>query len=214
MTAYFFRGIDKDRLKKLCAVRDSFDNLSNVLSLVELVNTCAHCAIKSYKKDFDFVIFSGEYSRALVRKSDGFFTMSMPFQIVDDGRLYFTYDEFELEVDGRLISVLRNAITTAKAGGNSHEEVICSLVDSFGVEVHEATNYYDAFAALAMGDHGYFRFDDDPKNQNGAIHPRFHFDFFFKDSTSVKIGTDGHIDIECFYALFDGGRQKHYLREF
>ncbi|MFB4404482.1 hypothetical protein [Pseudomonas inefficax] len=212
--SYFFKGIERARLTKLCAVRDAFDNLSNILSLVELVNTCSHCSIERYDKDFDFVIFSGEYSRALVKKSDGYFTMSMPFQIVDDGRLYFTYDEFELEVNGQFISVLRNAIATSKLGGNSHEEVICSLVDSFGIGVHEATNYYDAFATLAMQDHGYFRFDDDAKNQNGTIHPRYHFDFFFKEASSVKVGTDGLIDIECFYALFDGSRAKHYLREF
>lgn len=212
MTAYFFKGVDKSRLKNLCAVRDSFDNLKNILNLVEFVNTCSHCKIDGYDKEFDFVVFSGEYSRVLVRKSDGFFTMSMPFQIVDDGRLYFNYDDFGVEVDGRLISMLRNAVATSKLGGNSHEEVIVSLVDSFGVEVHEATFIYDVFATLAMGDHGYFRFDDDPKNQNGKIHPRYHFDFFFKDSSAVKIGSDGLVDIESFYALFDGTKEKHYLR--
>ncbi len=213
MTAYFFKGVDKGRLRKFCAVRDSLDNLKNVLNLVELINTCAHCKIKNYDKGFDFVIFSGEYSRALIRKTDGFFTMAIPFQIADDGRLYFNYDEFGIEVDGRLISILRNAISTSKLGKNSHEEIIISLVDSFGLEVHEATYFYDTFAKLTMEDHGYFRFDDDPKNQNGKIHPRYHFDFFLKDSSSVKIGSEKLIDIESFYALFDGTREKHYLRE-
>jgi len=213
MSAFFFEGIEKGRMKKLCAVRDSFDNLSNLLCIAELVNTCAHCKIDQISKDFDFIIFSGEYSRVLIKKHDGFFTMAMPFQVVDDGRLYFNYDEFGVEVDGLFISILRNAIITSKMGTNSHEEVICSLVDSFGLEVHEATFYYDAFAALAMCDHGYFRFDDDQKNQNGKIHPRYHFDFFFKDSSAVKIGSDGMVDIDCFYALFDGAREKHYLQK-
>ncbi|MCQ3024743.1 hypothetical protein NLO74_01770 [Pseudomonas tremae] len=213
MTAFFFKGVPDFRMNDFCAVRDNLDNLENILQLAEMVNTCGHCKISDYEDDFDFVIFSGDYCRALIRKSDGYFSMTIPFQIVDDGsRVYFNYDLIAEEVSGIFISILRNAILTCQGGVHSHEEIICSLVDSFGLSVTEAIPYYDAFATLLMDDHGYFRFDDDPKNENGNIHPRYHFDFFFKNTSSIKIGLDAPVNIECFYSLFDGTVPKHYLR--
>lgn len=213
MTAFFFKGVPDFRMNDFCAVRDNLDNLENILQLAEMVNTCGHCKISDYEDDFDFVIFSGDYCRALIRKSDGYFSMTIPFQIVDDGsRVYFNYDLIAEEVSGIFISILRNAILTCQGGVHSHEEIICSLVDSFGLSVTEAIPYYDAFATLLMDDHGYFRFDDDLKNENGNIHPRYHFDFFFKNTSSIKIGFDAPVNIECFYSLFDGTVPKHYLR--
>ncbi|MFP0198000.1 hypothetical protein ACKJSM_22870 [Pseudomonas sp. PHC1] len=139
--------------------------------------------------------------------------MSIPFQIIDDGyKVCFNCDAIGEEVSGRFISILKNAILTSQGGTHSHEEIICSITDSFGMDVSEAIIYYDAFAAILSDDHGYFRFDDDKKNENGKIHPRYHFDIFYKNSSSIKIGTDAAVDIDCFYSLFDGSLPKHYLR--
>ncbi|MHC8348775.1 hypothetical protein ACYZT7_05210 [Pseudomonas sp. RT4P38] len=213
MSAFFFKGIPDYYMNKFCAVRDTLDNLKNVLQLAELINSCGHCRVAAHTQDFDLAIFSGEYCRALIRKSDGFFSMTIPFQIIDDGdNIYFNYDSLKEEVSGRFISILKNAILTSKGGSHSHEEIICSIVDSFGLDVNEAIPYYDAFAALLTDDHGYFRFDDDEPNANGDIHPRYHFDFFFKNTSSIKIGSDAPVGIQCFYSLFDGGLPKHYLR--
>lgn len=213
MTAFFFREVPEYHMRKFCAVRDTLDNLENIIQLAELINASGHCRIPAYTPDFDVAIFSGEYCRALIRKSDGYFSMTIPFQIIDDGyKVCFNYDAIGEEVSGRFISIIKNAILTSQSGTHSHEEIICSLADSFGLSVAEAIVYYDAYAALLADDHGYFRFDDDPKNANGDIHPRYHFDFFFKNTSSIKIGTDEVVGIDCFYSLFDGGLPKRYLR--
>lgn len=213
MTAFFFKDVPEYYMRKFCAVRDTLDNLRNVLQLAELVNACGHCRVGANVPQFDVAIFSGDYCRALIRKADGFFSMTIPFQIIDDGdRVYFNYDPMGEQVSGRFISILKNAILTSKEIKHSHEEVICSISDSFGMEVNDAIMYYDAYTALLTDDHGYFRFDDDELNANGDIHPRYHFDFFFKNTSSIKIGTDGVVNMACFYALFDGNISKHYLR--
>lgn len=213
MSAFFYKGIPNYSLEGFRAVRSAIDNLSNILHIAELVNTCGHCRIDDYQADFDFAVFTGDFCRALVRKADGFFSMAIPFQVVDDGEaVYFNFDAVGEVVSGLFISVLRNAIVTTGSGLISHEEIICSICDNFGLDISTATRYYDAFASLLADDHGYFRFDDDPINEDGSVHPRYHFDFFYKNSTSIKLGIDRRADIECFYALFDGGREKHYLR--
>lgn len=211
MSAFFYTGIPAFKLANFRAVRSALDNLSNILEIADLVNTCDHHMTKSHQNNFDFAIFSGSHCRALIRKSDGYFSMAIPFQIINNEKtLRLNYDEIGEEVSGKLISILRNAISTSREF-ISHEEIVCSICDSFGLEVSEATYYYDAFASLLAEDHGYFRFDDDEKNQNGRVHPRFHFDFFFKNSSSVKFGIEKPADIDCFYSLFDSTWEKHYL---
>lgn len=37
------------------------------------------------------------------------------------------------------------------------------------------------------------------------------FDFFYKNSSSVKVGTENFVDIEWFHSLFDKSVPKFYL---
>ncbi|AVJ26942.1 hypothetical protein [Achromobacter spanius] len=213
MSAFFFAGIPEYQLRAFRAVRSAFDNLSNVLTLAEILNTCAHCRENADENSFDVAIFTGNYARALVRTPGGYFSMAIPFQLVETGgQVSFVSDRLSEEISGRVISVFRNAINTAEVISFSHEDIILSLCENFGLEVSEALLYVDAFMELMSDDHGYLRFDDDPVNENGQIHPRYHFDFFFKNSTSIKIGAESKVDIGCFYALFDKTLPKRFMR--
>lgn len=214
MTAFFYKNIPKYHLERFRAVRDVFDNLYNLLNLAEIINTCTHCKIDRFDEKFDFVIFSGEYCRALVRKNDGFFSMSIPFQVIDSGDgISFNFDLISEEVSGQFISMMRNAIQTTRNSHFSHDDIILSLSEDFSLDITDAIVYSDAFVSLVAEDHGYFRFDDDETNKNGDLHPRYHFDFFYKNTSALKVGSDTFVDINCFYSLFDGNHPKHYLRK-
>lgn len=212
MTAFFFKGIPEYRMKGFVPVRNTFDNLNNILHLAEIINTCSHCRIENYADDFDFVLFTGSYCRALIKKQDGFFSMAIPFQIIDEGdSIFFNFDVISEPVSGQFISIIRNSILAAKEDYFSHDKIVFNLFEDFGLDPSDAMRYLDAFIELISSDHGYFRFDDDQKNENGDIHPRFHFDFFYKNTSAIKIGYDKPVDIDCFYALFDNVRPKRYL---
>lgn len=214
MTAYFYTDIPKYCLNNFCAVRNAFDNFQNLLNIAEVVNACTYNKTDDCSDNFELVIFSGEYSRALIKKSDGFVSMAIPFQVVDHGdRITFNFDLLKDEVDGRFISIMRNAIQTSRDHDFSHESIALSLFDNFSLEMQEAINYSDAFVSIVSEDHGYFRFDDDPQNENGQLHPRYHIDFFYKNSSSVKVGVGEFVDIDFFYSLFDGNHPKHYLKK-
>lgn len=216
MTAYYFKSVPKYYLNKFVAVRTVFDNLNNILNIAEILNTSGDCKLEDYEDDFDFVIYSGEYCRAIVKKDEGYFSMAIPFQIVDDGdRVTFNDDFLREEVSGQLISIFRNAISTSQESDFSHESIILSLVDNFSLEISNATAYFDAFVTAINEDHGYFRFDDDLANEDGHFHPRYHIDVFFKNTSAIKIGLDEAVtNLDCFYALLDGKTHKRYLRKF
>lgn len=183
MSCYVYRDVPDYFISGFCAVRNSCDNFLNVLKVVEIVNNSVPIIDEEYPNDFDLVIFSGDFKRAIVKKNDGYFSMAIPFQVIfDNERLHFNCDSIGEEVDGRFISIMRNATSTLKEVSFSHEDVIYSIMENFRLELEEAMCYFDVFASLLTDDHGYFRFDDDQDNENGRIHPRYHFDIFYKNS--------------------------------
>lgn len=212
MRVLYGKGVPHYHIKKFRAVRSSEDNLHNILNIIEAVEIYPGLISENYCHDFDFCLFLGGVTRALVRKEDGLFSMSIPFQVVDEGERFFFNDNFLKEkVDGKLISILRNAIEVVRTDGKMHEDVILSISESFSLELHEATRYCDAFFVAISEDSGYFRFDDDPDNEDGDIHPRLHFDFFYSRSGSIKMGIDASPDFETLCSLFLPGENRPYL---
>lgn len=212
MNSFFYKGVPDYQIGKFRAVRNSADNLENLINIAEIVNTCQHLLLPKHDEDIDIAIFSGNYNRALVKKADGYFSMGIPFQIINHGLdISFNIDAISEPVSGRLISILRNATLTWRCSPTP-EDVALSLCESFGLDAGDAIKYCNALLLLLSEDHGYFRFDDDALNQNGDIHPRYHYDFFFSNSTSIKVGSDALGDIDCFYALCDSATPKRYLR--
>ncbi|ECP8393941.1 hypothetical protein FU282_20045, partial [Salmonella enterica subsp. enterica] len=82
MSLYFFNNVPAEYLDKFCAVRDAFSNLENLLVTAEILNTC-HESWNKETKDFDLLISTGTHKRILVKKTDGFFTMNLPFQVIE-----------------------------------------------------------------------------------------------------------------------------------
>ena len=149
-----------------------------------------------------------------MRRDSGYFSLAIPFQLIANANgISFNYDAIREPISGRIVSILKNALLTSKDQFFSHEDIILSLVENFGLEVYEATSYCDAFMNLLSEDHGYFRFDHDPQRENGHIHPLYHFDFFLKNSSTVKIGAEQDVNLEFLLALIDNGIPKHYIKE-
>jgi len=204
--------VPKYYLTKFKAVRKSTDNLHNALLVAEVINSCNLHASDSSIDDFDIAIFINEFKRFLIKKEGGYFSMSNPFQaIIDNDNLKLHCDFVGEEVSGSLISILRNAISTYEEGFFSSDDIILSLSESFNLDIPEANKYFDLFTYLLAFDHGYFRFDDDSDNENGQLHPRYHFDIFYRNSTSLKIGYDRPAEIQCFLSLIDKTIPKKFL---
>lgn len=212
MSNFFFYDVPRYWMRNFRAVRSAADNLHNVITVAEIVNTCQNCISPHYREGFDIAVFSSPYRRALVNKADGHFSMGIPFQIINEGdSISFNMDSTREPVSGQLLAILKNAALTWQEY-SSAEDVTLALAENFGLSIPEAIGYCDAFFSTLSEDHGYFRFDDDPINANGNIHPRYHYDFFFLNSTSVKLGTDLLESIDCFYSLCDPSQEKRFLR--
>ncbi|MEZ9495682.1 hypothetical protein AB4170_25345 [Vibrio splendidus] len=212
MSVFYYDGLPLHFMRRLRAVRDPLDNLWNILVLVEAINSYPEKRKDSDTDGFDVAVFTKDFHRFLVKKDDGYFSMSNPFQVLlGDDDISFNCDQLEEAVSGRFISIMRNAIQTVQENIYSHDDIVLSLHENFGMTWTEAAEYSDTFASLISDDHGYFRFDDDLDNQNGDIHPRYHFDIFFKNSSTLKVGYDRFAELDCFLSLADKNVDKKYL---
>ena len=163
MTVLFFKDIASFRMNRFKAIRSTLDNFSNVLEVVDIINACSPEQMTGDENNFDIALFTGDQSRILVKKNDGYFSMAIPFQIVNNGEgISFVCHQIEEEVSGYFTSLMKNAINTSEGKLVSQENIIFSLTDSFGLDFSEAIKYSEAFSTLISDDHGYFRFDDDP----------------------------------------------------
>lgn len=155
MSQYLFNNIPGEYFDKFRPVRDVFSNLENLLVIAEIVNTC-HSSWNKKTNDFDLLITTGTHKRILIRKPDGFFTMNLPFQVIEfEENISFNYDAYGLAVNAEFISRCRNVITTCDNGFFSHEAIAVDLCDNFDGDMQQAIHYSDAISALLLLDHGY-----------------------------------------------------------
>lgn len=212
MSIYYYFDLPLHFMEQFRAVREAHDNLWNALVLIEAINSCPEKRVESSDDGFDVAIFTKSFDRFLIKKADGYFSMSNPFQVLlGDGEISFNCDLLEEPVSGKFISVMRNIIQTVRESNFFHDDVVLSLNENFDMSFTEAATYADTYSVLVSNDHGYFRFDDDLENENENIHPRYHFDIFFKNSSSIKIGYDRIAGVECFLSLVDKSYPKKYL---
>lgn len=213
MIARFYKRIPGYQMGKFCSVWSTLDNLKNVLNVVEIVNLFPGGVGEGQEGDFDVGVFYDPFCRAYIKKPEGFFSMAIPFSVIEVGDAISFFCEFSGEnVGGKYLACLKSSIETlSERECLSHEEIVCSLMYDFELSLEEATRYCDAFISLLAKDHGYFRFDDDPKNERGDFHPRYHFDFFMSKTAAVKIGVRSRVGVECFKSLCDHSDRCRYL---
>lgn len=64
---------------------------------------------------------------------------------------------------------------------------------------------------LLLWEEGYIRYDDDPGNVNGDIHPRYHLDVFYSGASTFKLGLRQAIEHATFADILDINTSCRYL---
>lgn len=72
-------------------------------------------------------------------------------------------------------------------------------------------DFWPVFSELIDAEDGYLRFDHDPKNQKGHLHPLDHADLFYTNGAKFKLGLDKTLDIEEVISMLDVETDCHYL---
>lgn len=212
MNIYRFINIPQHALDGFKPVRSTAQNLYNTLYLAEVLSMYSSNLENAEGTNFDIALYLGKTKRSVVKSPSGYFSMHFPFSIVqNDGFISYNLDYLERPLNSALIYQVKTCLDLISSGHYVPDDIIFSLHESHGLSFEQAMDVYELMFYLLSLDHGYFRFDDDQERANGRIHPRYHFDFFFKSQTTFKIGCEQRITPEFFTLMFDKDSESPYL---
>ncbi|WP_155640923.1 hypothetical protein [Burkholderia pseudomultivorans] len=159
--------------------------------------------------DLSIVVRSMSRLFCELNNGDKIFSVTFPFNSKNvDGRLEFTSRE-GLLVDSRVSSQILTLIQ-----GNGIFD--CVDFNDFIDPIFDATSIdnslWNLIRELMLVEDAYLRYDKDPAQARGHIHPLHHIDMYYSASGSFKIGLDQQIDKNSLISILSIETDCHYLR--
>ena len=153
------------------------------------------------------VLYIDKTSRLIYKTTTRLFSINFPFTLIEND------DDIEIrlhnnKIDSRVCSLLIGLMDEEHANMEELLEKIYEDVPSFWVK-----EIIEILSELNKTDSGYVRFDNDPENENGGKHPKFHLDFFFDTATNVKVGLTEQISLKQFTDILDLSNNCWYLKD-
>lgn len=129
--------------------------------------------------------------------SNKFVSIQFPFDIIKvSDQLNFKFKG--IDIDSKLISEGLGLL--AQLDDDKYHD-IRYILNSEDDEINQ--NTYNVLGSLALLDFGYLRFDHDPKNEKGDIHPLNHLDVNYSKNGTFKIKLASKLSIQNFEDVFD-----------
>lgn len=138
------------------------------------------------------------------------FSINFPFvtQWSEANQSYQFANQDGYILDGRVTSDLIPIFTASNGIVNE---------DEFFEVISDAEEYRSSLASIVRElltyESGYVRFDNDPDNEDGEVHPLNHIDVFFSQSSTFKLGLDNQIDHSDLIDILDRRTQCHFVRK-
>lgn len=170
------------------------------------------------KNEKKLVLYIDKMSRLLFCAEDKIFTFNFPLQVDmpgdrAEGRLSLRYKDF-LQIDSMASSLLLSIFSQREIfegplesiGERIFQEIIDNEWEGMDYEgLSELIKHFIFFEP------GYLRYDHDPKNANGKLHPEHHLDIFFSSSNTMKVGLQSKIDKDWMLDLLDINTNCRYI---
>ncbi|WP_085013639.1 hypothetical protein [Cronobacter malonaticus] len=137
-----------------------------------------------------------------------YYSISFPFT-VECGDLGFSFRNKDIdEIDSLLTSEVISLINDKAFSDVSIYGFIDPLLTL--IESKERPYFWSFLKTLLTFEDGYIRYDVDEDRENGKLHPLYHFDIFYSNGPTFKVGLDKHcsndtmvdilnIETDCFY---------------
>lgn len=147
------------------------------------------------------------------------FSVSFPFNVAvkDDGvNSYFYFEYQNIVIDNKLTSVLISVFSNQNDLQNTTSKDIYSVVadvcNEFGIKtVMEILEVQKIVYYLLTYEDGYFRYDFDTERDDSIYHPKNHFDLYYSNSNTFKIGLKDKINLEWFINFSNNNAPVAYI---
>lgn len=189
--------------KVLKPVRSKQDIILLLLETLKVVNNTENEVSNEKGR---IIIFIDKMSRIFYETDEKVFSLCFPFSLEEKENHHVrVYDSLtDLEITNQVISLLISIFKQDGKLGESFESVIDFIIES--AEDYEYENIDDIWRLLFklwyMED-GYIRYDYDPKQENGKMHPLYHLDVNYSSGTTYKIGLNTPLQVNELKDILD-----------
>ena len=142
---------------------------------------------------------------------DKYVSVYFPFGFSScDDRFYLN----KYPIDTKRISHLRTILDSIKDEGSFLEGMKnCNDGVSPTDPDYVTDEDKDVFSEVCMLETGYLRFDFDPKNAKGKMHPLNHLDINYSKDATYKIGLHERIEPVKFLQLLDNSKERFFIEK-
>ena len=197
--------------KLLRPIRNKRDIILLLLDTMKLIVN----PVGSFSDDFGKVtICVDKMSRIFYETKEKYFSFIFPFLIENQNQNYKIYDNHtECELNDRMISLLISIFQQENLWGNSLEKAMDIIIDrAEEYEYSDIDTIWKLIIKLWHMEDGYIRYDYDPANEDGDIHPLYHFDINYSSAVTYKIGLNKPIKGNDFQDTLNIKTNCAYLR--
>ncbi len=190
-----------------------FKPIRNKLDVIELLMKAIRLIYASYnympnKQDEKMILSVGKMSRLFFFSPGKYFSISFPFSVSEnkEGVIEIASPHFEL-VGQELVSHVLSVISCKNFDSTCSIDFCDPIADR---EKDYDQNFWVFLKDLLMVEDGYIRYDIDKKNFKDykargeeAKHPLFHYDVFYTNKCTFKLGIDKRITEDELIDLLD-----------
>ncbi|HAS6076777.1 TPA: hypothetical protein I7141_12880 [Vibrio vulnificus] len=156
-----------------------------------------------------FKIIIDDMNRIVYESEGKIFSIRSPFYVKSEqNRLHF-YTKNIPDIDNVISSRILSFINDDRFNSPNSLEFIEPLEELF----EDPDRIWAFVHELMLFEDGYLRFDYDPENENGRLHPLSHLDICYTTASTYKIGTYNPPCANYLVQLLNGNENAKYLEK-
>lgn len=154
-----------------------------------------------------FILIVDAMSRLIFVSKNKIYSINFPFRTTGEiGNLRF-YSHHHQDINSKATSSILALIDY----GVFNESDVLDFAIPVSDELQTDNEIWALLRELLLWEEGYIRYDDDPGNVNGDVHPRYHLDVFYSGASTFKLGLRQPIEHETFSDIINTNTNCRYL---
>ncbi len=146
-------------------------------------------------------------SRLVFVSKEKIYSINFPFQITGEIGSFKIYSLHHLDINSKSTSSILALIDDGIFNEPHVLDFAMPVADSHDID----SDLWAFLRELLLWEDGYIRYDDDPGNENGDVHPRYHLDVFYSGPATFKLGLKHPIQHSTFTDILDINTNCRFL---
>ena len=136
-----------------------------------------------------------------------YFSISFPFNVIENNGIKFSSKQIS-DIDNEITSEI---VSLLKCNEGNSINCIYEFIEPL-LEFTSKNEYIGTLInELIFNEDGYLRYDCDEIHQNAKIHPLHHYDIFYSNHSTFKIGLTDNIEHEKIIDLVNINTDCHFI---